>query len=131
MGYPLVWQRGCTWRGCNEERIISCISCPPDMQLTVTRVICPPLFQKQRQRCRYCKAVHIVPANIDIVLCQCCSTVYDGGSTLTHHRVNVSWADSDRGATLNPPPPLGILMVVIFEASEYGPIEIRLFTFKL
>ena len=35
------------------------------------------------------------------------------------------------GATRNPPPPLGILTVVIFEASEYGPIEIRLFTFKL
>ena len=34
-------------------------------------------------------------------------------------------------ATRNPPPPCGFFKVVIFEASEYGPIEIRLFAFKL
>ena len=34
-------------------------------------------------------------------------------------------------ATRNPPPPWGFFTVVIFEASEYGPIEIRLFAFKL
>ena len=38
---------------------------------------------------------------------------------------NRSWA------TRNSPSPLGILQVVIFEASEYGPIEILLFAFKL
>ena len=30
-----------------------------------------------------------------------------------------------------PPPPRGFFTVVIFEASEYVPIEIRLFAFKL
>ena len=36
-------------------------------------------------------------------------------------------------ATRNPasPPPLGIFHGGIFRASEYGPIEIRLFAFKL
>ena len=35
-------------------------------------------------------------------------------------------------ATRNSPsPPWGFFTVVIFEASEYGPIEIRLFAFKL
>ena len=30
-----------------------------------------------------------------------------------------------------PPPPWGFFMKVIFEASEYGPIEFQLFAFKL
>ena len=34
-------------------------------------------------------------------------------------------------ATRNPPPPWVFFTVVIFKASEYGPIEIRLFALKL
>ena len=38
----------------------------------------------------------------------------------------------DRGPPVTPPPPTrGFFTVVIFEASEYEPIEIRLFAFKL
>ena len=38
----------------------------------------------------------------------------------------------DRGPPVYlPPPHWGFFTVVIFEASEYGPIEIRLFAFKL
>ena len=40
---------------------------------------------------------------------------------------------SDRGPPVTPPspPPWEFFMEVIFEASEYGPIEFQLFTFKL
>ena len=37
----------------------------------------------------------------------------------------------DCGPPVTPPPPWGFFTVVIFEVSEYGPIEIRLFAFKL
>ena len=37
----------------------------------------------------------------------------------------------DRGPPVTPPPPWGLFTVIIFEASEYGPIQIRLFAFKL
>ena len=46
--------------------------------------------------------------------------------------ISNSWqASLDRGPPVTPLPPWGFFTVVIFEASEYGPIEIRLFAFKL
>ena len=49
-------------------------------------------------------------------------------------RINSSTPDVpylDRGPPVTPPPPWGFFTVVIFEDSEYGPIEIRLFAFEL
>ena len=56
--------------------------------------------------------------------------LHDNSANINIVYVN-SYCVIDRGPPVTPTPPWGFFTVVIFAASEYGPIKIRLFAFKL